>query len=55
MVDTRNSFLNANPPCMTWLGGFALRVNTFTILEYLPCSLHENVSPIITHIEEVVQ
>ena len=55
MVDTRNSLLNANPPCMTWLGGFALRVDIFTIREYLPCSSQGDVSPILKHNEEALQ
>ena len=55
MVDTRNSLLNANPPCMTWLGGFALRVDIFTIRDYLPCSSQEHACPILKHIEEALQ
>ncbi|MDA8824104.1 hypothetical protein N9N41_06360, partial [Opitutales bacterium] len=55
MVDTRNSLLNANPPCMTWLGGFALRVDIFTIREYLPCSSLGDVGPILKHNEEALQ
>ena len=55
MVNSRNSLFKANPPCMTWRGGFALRVDSFTIRGYLPCSLDKNVSPMFTHIEEVLQ
>jgi hypothetical protein len=51
MVITRNSLFKANPPCMTWRGGFALRVNTFPFVN-LCHTVHNTIS---THIEEVLQ